>query len=184
MTDRSNGTNGELSIDEVLEKDPLIRELLDEDEVVEYISYKKGRGYKFFMFFLFFMGLFGFEQIFKLHSLIKPGSVVTVIFLFSLSLFLFIEGKTTKLVLTNKGIIIRSVIKLELYDRAFCTDKFHYSEIKEVGWVKYAFLSTHIRLKIKNKEYHSKGYPYGSDIKLNEAKFLSKVIKNKLKGVD
>jgi len=44
VIDRSNGTNGKMSIEEVLEKDPVIKKLLDEDEVVEYISYKKGGG--------------------------------------------------------------------------------------------------------------------------------------------
>jgi len=38
-----------MSIEEILRRDPVIKRLLD--EVVEYISYKKGVVYKFFMVF-------------------------------------------------------------------------------------------------------------------------------------
>lgn len=178
----NTGTNGKKNIEEIVKKDSVIRKLLDRDEVVEYISYKKGMIYKLFMTFFFIGGigivnqnLVGGKGIFDLIMVIL-GFII-----FPLSIF--IDGYISKFVVTNKGIIIRRAIKSKISDNVFCTNKFYYSEIKETGWSDFRF-RPHIYIKIKNKKYHRRIYPLGLGIKEKEAKLLTQMIENKLKGVE
>lgn len=173
------GTNGKKSIEEIIKKDSVIKKLLDRDEVVEYISYKKGMSYKISMTFLFILGVGGIKQDLLEGKGVYDLIMVILIF-FILPLFMFREGYISKFVVTNKGIIIRNAVKLEICDKAFCTDKFYYSEIKEIGWSDFRF-QPHMKIKIKNKKYPWKIYPLGLSIKKKEAKLLTQMIENKLK---
>ncbi|MCS5422237.1 MULTISPECIES: hypothetical protein [Psychrilyobacter] len=174
MGTSNTGTNGKKSIEEIIKKDSVIRKLLERGEVVEYISYKKGMGYKIIAGFMVLVGIFA---IFALREFILPGEwgiplILAFYFLWPLNQIL--EGWIGKLVITDKGVIVRTAF-------SFFTDKYYYSEIKSVS-VQKIYYTSMVTLRLQNRKTEAKVYSLLSSLTIDEAKTIAFKIESKLKG--
>ncbi|MCS5421181.1 MULTISPECIES: hypothetical protein [Psychrilyobacter] len=174
METSNTGTNGKKSIEEILKKDRVIRKLLDKDEVVEYISYKKGTVYKLIAGFMILIGIY---VIFTLRKFILDGEwgiLLVLAFYFLWPLNQIIEGWISKMVITDKGVIIRNAFRFFSY-------KFYYSEIKNASYQGLNY-TPQVIIMLQNKKSEYKAYSLLSSLTADEAKTIAFKIESKLKG--